>query len=108
MLAANRSGGASIEMLNTAWHTASRQYENRSRARAASVDQMFTCALANPADSFEPRFALSANLLALPPKIARIGQCRCPSMFTFFAMRQDGQALARHWPRHGIHFCARS
>jgi hypothetical protein len=52
MRAENGSGSASIEMLKTAWQTASRQYEKRSRARTASVDQISTCVFAEEEVNF--------------------------------------------------------
>jgi hypothetical protein len=73
MRAENRSGGSSIEMLNTARHTASRQYEKRSRSGVASVDQIADAAVAAEGRSGRAtgaHVALSTNLLALPPKIA--------------------------------------
>ena len=73
MRADKRSGGASIEMLKTARHTASRQNANRSRSGIASVDQVFRDGRFG--DALGSRVALSTNLLALPPKIAGTGRC---------------------------------
>lgn len=78
MRAEKRSGGASIEMLKTARHTTSRQYEKRSRSGIASVDQI--AALTSVVEGrcwylTGSHVALSTNLLALPPKIASTGLC---------------------------------
>ena len=73
MRADKRSGGASIEMLKTARHTASRQNAKRSRSGIASVDQVIRDGRFG--DALGSRVALSTNLLALPPKIAGTGRC---------------------------------
>lgn len=89
MRAEKRSGGASIEILNIARQTASRQYEKRSRARVASVDHVSTCTLADVTP-----FALSANLVALLAKIVRARRCMsrwCTPIFR----RRKGCRLVR-------------
>src|SRR5689334_17212929 len=78
MRAVKRSGGASIEIPNTARQTASRQYDMRSCVRMTSVDQNEQSEQSDV--SSISVIALSTMSSALRPKIEYVKPRRCVAL----------------------------